>query len=127
MLHTRSVLAVSVALVFTGSTGIAADQPRQRVRALNRELVEGSTVRDQSLVVTERESALQELIQSDPAGALQLQLPEDLQHGLAARYPQMATHLETRGKWQGPLVCLTHDDFKNHRSNSFCEMRVAGE
>ena len=88
----------------------------------------GASLRGQATdLMQQRVEALAELIEQDPAEALRVAFPSDVLSDLDSSFPGARAHLESRGRWEGPIeyVVADSDDFRSHRT--FREMRTGGE
>jgi uncharacterized protein (TIGR03437 family) len=124
-----------------GFAAVPALEPsplEQRIAALNQELLrtggpapKGAAHTAQSDatrvagVIAERSAALRELIRRNPAQALSLALAEPALGNLKRAYPDLASELEERGEWSGPVIEMYADDFENHTSTRLLKMRTA--
>lgn len=116
-----------------GWAAMGASQPQAEIPALearitdlNRRLLGvGGPPPAAAGIIAERAAALRKLIQRDPARALSLALPESAVGALRRAYPNLASSLEERGEWSGPITELIADDFENHVSRRLIWMRVA--
>ena len=130
-------LAVGVLLVSVLSGSAQQNARGGRVRSMNNQLLElhsraqsdpgnGASLRGQATdLMQQRVEALAELIEQDPAEALRVAFPSDVLSDLDSSFPGARAHLESRGRWEGPIeyVVADSDDFRSHRN--FREMKTA--
>ncbi|MGA2329050.1 MAG: hypothetical protein ABSH05_22510 [Bryobacteraceae bacterium] len=119
-------VALSWAATGAGEPQTAIPALEARITALNQELLAaGGPPPAAAAIIAERSAALRALIQGDPARALALALPESTVEDLKRAYPQLASSLEERGEWSGPITELYADDFKNGASRRLLWLRIA--
>jgi len=89
--------------------------------------VAAATVRSQAKkVASDRAKAFQELIQRDPASALQIKMSESDRGRLAQTFPESTADFEQTGQWEGDLEYLVIDEEDlNHRTKRM--LRSFGE
>jgi hypothetical protein len=123
-----ALMGAWLGLAATGASQPQAEIPalEARITDLNRRLLGvGGPPPAAAGIIAERAAALRKLIQRDPARALRLALPESAVGALRRAYPNLASSLEERGEWSGPITELIADDFANHVSRRLIWMRVA--
>jgi uncharacterized protein (TIGR03437 family) len=122
----RRIVTALFAALGLAATGAEIPALEARVTDLNRKLlgIAGPSPAAEG-IVAERAAALRTLIQRDPARALSLALPEPALGALRRAYPSLASSLEERGEWSGPITELIADDFERHASRRLIWMRVA--
>ncbi len=132
-------LAVGVLLVSVLSGSAQQNTRGGRVRSMNNQLLElhsraqsdprnGASLSGQATdLMQQRVEALAELIEQDPAEALRVAFPSDVLSDLDSSFPGARAHLESRGRWEGPIeyVVADSDDFRSHQN--FREMKTGGE
>ena len=99
---------------------------QDQIRDLNQQIDVES---DDPLVnglLKERGRLLAELMQQNPAAALESALPDGLHQALARRYPEARPWLEEKGEWTGPLVISIAEDSTHRRSKMTQILRVQG-
>ncbi len=75
----------------------------------------------------ERARLLGRMFESAPKQALRQVLPAPVRAQIAARHPELAPLVETRGQWSGAVTVLAADDFRRHSSRRMIWMEAGGE
>src|SRR5581483_5742151 len=121
--------ALSFAIVFLSCFALHSQTQTARIgdrlRSLNRQLSETSLrAPDAERLLTERTGSLYALIDSDPAAALSLALPERTAAMLRAILPGRVDLLESIGEWQGAASAVVEDDYERHVSRTRWQFRI---
>jgi M6 family metalloprotease-like protein len=136
---TVAFLALALLLVSVLSGSAQQNTRGARVRGMNNQLLElhsqarsnpgsGAALKAQAAeILQQRIEELEALIERDPAEALRVALPEDILSDLASSFPGARAHLESHGRWEGPIeyVVVDGEDFQWHRN--LRTMRSGGE
>ena len=134
-----AALLCAIALLCAMSGSAQQTTGGGRVRELNNQLLQayaelqssptvaGSIRAQAAALFQQRAGALASLIEQNPEEALRLAFPADLLSELAAAFPGARPHLESHGRWEGPIEYIIEDsvDFKSHRN--IRAMAVRGE
>src|ERR1044071_5171514 len=100
--------------------------------AFNRELIGLSTDSGKEArtrlgqIARSRSPLLAEILQSDPAEALRLALPDNILDRLRAISPEIGRDLESRGEWSGSVQVTVEDDFAHGASRTHTSLRSEG-
>ena len=104
------------------TTGVA-----ERLGDWNRQITESDLgAEDARRILSERANSLYFLIQSDPASALGLALPDGEIARLRSAAGGRPELLETRGEWQGRAIAIVDDDLQRHVSRTRWRIQLEG-
>jgi M6 family metalloprotease-like protein len=138
------VFSLSLSAVFAQGNSSANSHPREsehaaQVRTLNNSVLQlhgqmqenasgAAGIHSQAaIVLAQRATALQTLIQEDPHAALSFAFSPELLADLAAKVPEAASVLEAHGTWQGTAQVSVTDDLVHRFSKTTVNLQVGNQ
>ena len=114
------ILACATAATAHAQASAKADEVRAynaQVLSLQSQLRRGAAGSQAAAVLAARATALRSLMATDPTAAEKLAFPAAVLEQLVTTFPNQATNLEQRGRWEGELEFTIEDgvDLKSHR------------
>jgi M6 family metalloprotease-like protein/uncharacterized repeat protein (TIGR01451 family) len=110
--------------VVTRETQIAGTN--QELSRLATDPLDASAISRIRQLTRSRLSVLTDVLQSDPAEALRLALPETTLQRLRVAAPDIGEALESRGEWSGPAEVVAEDDFEHGASRTHTSITAEG-
>src|SRR5438128_199834 len=102
--------AITLTLAAVSLHAQAVSPAVERIQNLNDQTISNfirAAHTDAADVLSQRAAALNELIEHDPAQALELALSPELLADVAMKFPDSASRLESHGTWRGTIQMWT--------------------
>jgi M6 family metalloprotease-like protein len=125
--YPAAVCALSFILADVSLHAQGLSAAAERMRSLNNQIVSnvtGTARTDAAEVIEQRAAALNELIEHQPAQALELALSPEILADLVAEFPDSVSQLESHGKWRGTIEKAVYDSADLRSSRSVTRMKI---